>query len=115
MKRTKKITQVGFILKGNVTLNFWGGGEGTIVMKDLKLTYETMTPKNILRCVNDNGFGCENIASAEIDIYIWYNNGSTEYERTIFVDHPIHIQYFNQWRELPSFLIPLRLINKQTK
>jgi hypothetical protein len=98
--RIKTITQTGIIVSGTATLSLWGGGGGPIAMEDYFLPNEHISKDNILRCVNDGGFGCESIDSAEIDIYIKYNNGSTEYERTLFVDHPIHTKLFLGWDEL---------------
>jgi len=100
MKKKMEINQTGFIIAGNAVLNLWGGGKGSILMNQKFLPYEKCTPKNILRCVNDGGFGCESIESAEIEIDIMYDNGSVEYERTIIADHKIHTQYFLGWREL---------------
>lgn len=99
--RTKTIKQVGIIVKGTSTLVDWGNSViGDIEMKPYFLPNDKITPKNILRCVNDNGFGCMSIASAEIDIYIKYDNGSEEMERTLYADSEIHSRYFLGWREL---------------
>lgn len=98
--RTKTIKQKGFYISGEALLNLWGGGQGTIEMKRYYLPFDKCTPKNILRCVNDNGFGCESIESAIIDISIVYDNGCSEYERMFEIDHPIHTQYFSGWKEL---------------
>lgn len=98
--KQKLINQIGFSIKGNATLNLWGGGTGDIEMEEYFLPLDKTTPKNILRCVNDNGFGCESIKEAEIDIYIKYDNGSKEYDRTIYANSPVHSAYFLGWREL---------------
>lgn len=98
--KTKTITQTGIIVSGEALINLWGGGKGTISMEPYFLPIDKITPKNILKCVNDGGFGCEGIEKAEIDIYIKYDNGSKEYDRTIYADNPIHAQYFLGWKEL---------------
>ena len=98
--KTKQITQVGYVINGTAILNLWGGGQGSIEMESYFLPLDKFTPKNLLRCVNDNGFGCESIESAEIDISIKYDNGCTEYETTIGAFHPIHQEYFLGWGEL---------------
>ena len=98
--RTKTIKQTGFVVGGVAQLKLWDGSVGYISVEDCFLPYDKATPKNILRCVNDNKFGCEYIKSAEIYIFISYDNGSVEYDRTIYVDHPIHTQHFLGWREL---------------
>lgn len=98
--RTKTIKQTGFVISGTAGIKLWDGSVGFISMEEYFLPYHKATPKNILRCVNDNGFGCESIKEAEIDIYIKYDNGSAEYDRTLCTDHPIHAQHFLGWREL---------------
>lgn len=98
--KSKTINQTGIVVKGTATLNLWGGGQGDIQMDETYLPNDKITPKNILRCVNDGGFGCQSIESADIEIYIKYDNGCTEYDRSIYVDHPIHVSYFLGWREL---------------
>ena len=98
--KTKTIKQTGIVISGTAVLNHWGGGQGEISMEKYFLPLGKITPKNILRCVNDNGFGCQSIASADIDISIKYDNESCEFDRTITVDHPIHTSYFLGWRSL---------------
>ena len=98
--RTKTIKQTGFSIQGKALLNLWGGGSGEIVMNPTFLPFDKTTPKNILRCVNDGSFGCQSIESADIIIYIKYDNGNIEYDRTIYVEHPIHTQHFLGWKEL---------------
>lgn len=94
------ITQTGIIVSGVATLSLWGGGSGTINMEPYFLPNEHISKDNILRCVNDGGFGCESIDSAEIDIWVKYDNGSKEIERTLFADSPIHTKLFLGWAEL---------------
>lgn len=98
--RTKTITQTGIIVSGIATISLWGGGSGEVTMDPYFLPNEHISKDNILRCVNDGRFGCESIDSAEIDIYIKYDNGSEEIERTFFVDSPIHAKLFLGWAEL---------------
>ena len=98
--KTKEINQIGIVVGGEATLSLWGGGTGTIEMEEYFLPLDKVTPKNILRCVNDNGFGVESIDAAKIDLYIKYDNGSKEYDRTIIADSKIHSAYFLGWKEL---------------
>ena len=98
--KQKTIKQTGFIISGYSTLNCWGGGNGTVEMESYFLPFEKTTPKNILRCVNDNGFGCKSIESAQIDIYIKYDNGCIEFNRSLFIDNPVHSQFFLGWSDL---------------
>ncbi len=94
------LKKTGILIGGTALLSLWGGGEGTIKMEKTFLSLDQITPKNILRCVNDNGFGCEAIISAEIDISDAYEHGYIEYNRTIKVDSPIHAEYFLGWNDL---------------
>lgn len=98
--KTKTIKQIGITVGGDATLRLWGGDEGTITMKNYFLPNGKITPKNILRCVNDNGFGCESIIDATIDIYIKYDNGSQEYDRTLSDFNKAQTMYFLGWNEL---------------
>ena len=58
------------------------------------LTLKKATKDNILRCINDGGFGCESVEEADIDIYAVYDNGYKVYDRTIHIDSPIHTKLF---------------------
>jgi hypothetical protein len=98
--KTKTINQIGIDVRGTSLLNLWGGGQGTIEMESYFLPYDKITHTNILRCVNDGQFGCESIESAEIDIYIIYDNGCSEYDRTITVYHTLHSKHFLGWHKL---------------
>lgn len=94
---TLKLTEIE--ISGTATLNLWGGGSGSIEMEKYKLPVDKATKDNILRCVNDNGFGCESIQSAEIDISANYQ-GKKVYMRTLYVDSPIHSKLFLGWKQL---------------
>lgn len=99
MKRIKKTEQIGFTIGGEATLIDWGGNQGTIEMEKYFLPYEKTTPKNILRCVNDNGFGCQGIIEADIDIFITYSDQSKEYDRTIHAGEYFS-KHFLGWAKL---------------
>lgn len=75
--RTIELKQVGYRVKGEVELNLWGGGTGSITMQPTDI--EELTTENVIRSINDNGFGCESFAGAEVDIYILYERGVEEY------------------------------------
>ena len=98
--RTKTIKQTGFVIGGDAIVVLWDGTRNLTKMMKTYLPYHKATPKNILRCVNDSGFGCQSIQRAYVDIYVKYDNGSEEYDRTIYADHPIHTQHFLGWGEL---------------
>ena len=67
--KTVSLKQTGILIKGESLLNLWGGGQCSIEMESYFLPIGKATKDNILRCVNDNGFGCESIECANIDIY----------------------------------------------
>jgi hypothetical protein len=84
--KTKVIKQTGIVIGGEATLNLWGGGQGTIEMNSVFIPLSDISHNRIKEAINDGQFGCESIEGADIDIFIKYDNGSKEYERTIFVD-----------------------------
>lgn len=99
--RTKTITQVGIQISGIVSLNLWNNeGEVTIKMEKRFLPNKNISKDNILRCVNDNSFGCKSIVSSAINISIVYNNGCKEFIKTIFTDCKHHTKLFNDWKTL---------------
>jgi hypothetical protein len=100
MKKVKSITQIGIVVSGTCVIHMWGGGKGVMNMHETFIPYEKISKDNILRCVNDGGFGCESIESARIDISIKYDNRSEEYNRTIEANSPHHTKHFLGWKEL---------------
>ena len=76
MKNTITLTFCGFVCRGSAKISFWGGGSGTIDMnswcfdaEDCNALYSAPVLKMIADGINDDGFGCESIDSADIDIY----------------------------------------------
>jgi hypothetical protein len=98
--KTKTITQVGIVVSGETLIHMWGGGKGEITMRKTFIPNDKITKDNILRCVNDGGFGCESIERAFVIISIKYDNGSDEFDREFIVDHPLHTKLFLGWNEL---------------
>lgn len=94
------LNQIGICIGGIARLNLWGGDTGTIPMEKMFLPLDKATKTNILRCVNDNGFGCESITYADIDIYDAYESGFKSYNRTISTDCRHHTKHFLGWKEL---------------
>ena len=74
--RTIELKQVGYRVKGEVELNLWGGGTGSTIIRPTDI--EELTTENVIRSINDNGFGCESYAGAEVDIYVLYESGVRE-------------------------------------
>ena len=77
MQREITLKQIGYRVKGEAELNLWGGGPGSIVMRPTDI--DELTTENVIRSINDNGFGCESFAGAEVDIYVLYERGVEEY------------------------------------
>ena len=77
MERTITLKQKGYRVEGEVELNLWGGGTGSIDMQPTDI--DELTTENVIRSINDNGFGCESFAGAEVDIYVLYEGGMKTY------------------------------------
>ena len=71
----------GYMLRGEATLKLWGGGGGFIEMKPSFIPKDKLTHTLIKRSVNDNGFGCETITQAVVDVYRVYGPPSKPYEQ----------------------------------
>ena len=100
MKKQVTLTLTGFTITGEATLEMWGGGQGTIQIRETFLEKELFSKDNILRCVNDNGFGCQGISKADIYVYRVYSTGYREYDRTISTSSKHHTKLFLGWRSL---------------
>lgn len=99
--RQKLIKQIGYVVSGEAVLRLWGGGEGAIRMEPTFIPTDKFSKTNMLRAVNDGGFGCEAIESAMIEIHVKYDNGSLGHEKTFYdINHPIHTKHFLGWAEL---------------
>ena len=85
----KEITlrQTGWYLKGTSRIHLWGGGYGNIKMDGRFIPLGQMTRDNFMRCINDGQYGCQDIDSAVVDVYVQYE-GYREYDRTISVKNP---------------------------
>jgi hypothetical protein len=67
MAKVRTITQTHREISGIALLNLWGGGQGTIEMDAVRIPFGELSLKNFLSAINDGGFGCESIDSAEHD------------------------------------------------
>lgn len=79
----------GYELRGRALLNLWGGGQGEIEMSPVFIPDHKLTHTNVKRSINDNGFGCQSVESAIIEIYDVYGSPPyyTQYNRTIELDY----------------------------
>lgn len=97
---------VGYKITGEAFLSLWGGGEGWVMMQPTYLLKGRLSKGNLLRCVNDDGLGCEAILS--VDIHIWdvyhpepecniLEYGYFEFNRDLqFDSKPWYHQYYNK-------------------
>jgi len=89
--KTKTITQTGYLITGVARISLWGNSEGEVEMDKTFIPYSELTKRKLLNAINDGQFGCESIILAEVEVFIVYNNGSKEYDRTIQVTYPPHL------------------------
>lgn len=75
--RTITLNQIGYLVEGVTTLNLWGGGTGDIRMKPIEI--KELNTVEVLKAINDNGFGCESYDSACVDIYRLYEDNVTRH------------------------------------
>ena len=61
-----------YIVEGIVNISLWGEGSGRITMTSSII--KEPTREEALRKVNDGGYGCENINSAEVLVYAVYTS-----------------------------------------
>ncbi len=112
MKKTVELTLTHFIVSGLARVSLWGGGQGDIEMNETKLEPELLSKDNILRCVNDGGFGVESIDSADITVQACYG---PRHRETVLelqdVHNPIHTKLFLGWKSLNEQREKLRYPN----
>ena len=90
--KTVTLKQVGYLVGGESVINLWGGGSGSIQMDSTFIPLGKMNKSNLLGCINDGGFGCESIDSADIYVYDKYEGGHKIFNRIIYVDHKNHLK-----------------------
>jgi hypothetical protein len=94
--KTKLIKQTGILISGISQVTLWDGSHGEIDMHTEFLPLGQITKERLLNCVNDGRFGVQSIDSADIEIYTKYDNGSTEFDRTIPAYLPQHVCLFGK-------------------
>src|SRR5690606_4512895 len=93
------LKQLGYLIRGKAVINFWGGGQGIVAMSETVIPLGKLTKQTLLASVNDGGFGCESIKGAEIEIYDFYEDRFSKFNRSIIVDSR-YIKDFCNWRYL---------------
>lgn len=87
MAKTMTVQAIGFQIVGMTALALWGGGEGIIPMKPVKLAQESFpTEEQIREAINDNGFGVECMEGAVVRVDTLYEHGAKTYGDAQFVN-----------------------------
>lgn len=81
MVRKITLLQNGYYVRGTATINLWGGGTGEMEMQPVHL--ETLSTENVLRAINDNGFGCESYDKVEATILLYYGYGVFDFFKKV--------------------------------
>ena len=68
-----KLNQIGWYFEGEADLLLWGGGEGSIEMTPWKML-DQFSEEEMMRGINDGGFGCQEITAAMISVYRLYEH-----------------------------------------
>ena len=101
--KTKTVELVGYRITGEVRVNMWGGGRGRIDMEQMFLEVKHFSKDNIMRCVNDHGFGVESIYEAWICIDEIYESGAIGKSIELLeVKDEYNTSLFNGWKHLRS-------------
>ena len=69
-----KVKVVGYEIRGEARICFWGGGEGDVAMDPVQFDHKP-TRKEIADNVNDGQFGCQGIIEASVRLYEMHSNG----------------------------------------
>ena len=71
-----KLVHVGFCTTGTATLDYWGGGQGEVVMDERTVYTESAEfPKEeAAKHINDAQYGCEAISEARVEVYALYDD-----------------------------------------
>lgn len=77
------LSLVKYKVRGAAILNKWDGGTSAIIMRPFEFSAEWIESEDdffkiIKSLLNDNGFGCQNIKGAYVEIYGVYGTGNNE-------------------------------------
>lgn len=87
MAKTMTVQAIGFQIVGMTALSLWGGGEGVIPMKPVKLAQESFpTEEQIREAINDNGFGVEFMEGAVVRVDTLYEHEAKTYGDAQFIN-----------------------------
>jgi len=71
--KTITLKKTGYYIKGIAIIKDWWGQTGWIEMEPFTLS--RINEKEIIKNLNDNGFGCQEIEGAIVDIFELYEKG----------------------------------------
>jgi len=80
-----ELKHVGYKVEGKAKISLWGGGQGSVNMTK-EYIHGQITKDALLKCINDGGFGCVCIESAELVISDLYEKNFAVFNRNIAVD-----------------------------
>jgi hypothetical protein len=99
-EKTRTAVVIGYDVVGMARINLWGGGAGDIEMSRTRIEPGHVTKDNVLRCVNDGGFGCESIQSACVYVVERLDDGGFGKEIEIEADSDYSRSLFLGWQHL---------------
>lgn len=108
MAKEMKVKLIGYEVSGEAVLHLWGGDKGSIEMNASIIKEDKLSKDNILRCVNDNGFGCELIERATIHVIELYEHGAYGKTVTLEADRDEYRDLYLGWRFLQEHGILLK-------
>lgn len=77
--KTKELKQIGYQIEGRSEILMWGDDRANIEFTPFRIMGE-LDIKEVIMCINDGGFGCQKLLSAEIYIFELY-----EYDYSIYI------------------------------
>ena len=99
-KKTMTVELIGYEVTGWAQVSLWGGGTGEITMDKTFLPEKHFSKDNVLRCVNDGGFGVESIDFADVIVEEVYENGARGKDIRFETGSTSSRKLFLGWRHL---------------
>jgi len=84
MKKAE-LNHVGYKIEGKAKVNLYGGGQCVVHMTK-EYIHGQITKDALLKCINDGGFGCVCIESAELVVSDLYEKNFAVFNRNIAAD-----------------------------
>jgi hypothetical protein len=88
---TIELQHIGYNVTGTAAINLWGGETAFIDMGPICIEQTVKDDKELYDLIrehlNDNGFGCERILGAHVDIYAVYSNRDVYTSTKVYIEH----------------------------